>query len=55
MLTGEVTIGRLTANLTKMDSWVAQILLAFQSKYDVITVAGSVGLKIPKRFLPSHT
>jgi amidase len=36
----------------KMDSWVAQVLLAFQSKYDVITVAGSVGLKIPKRCLP---
>lgn len=36
----------------KMDSWVAQVLVAFQSKYDVITVAGSVGLKIPKRYLP---
>jgi acetamidase/formamidase len=38
----------------KMDSWVAQVLLAFQSKYDVITVAGSVGLKIPKRCLPNR-
>ena len=38
----------------KMDSWVAQVLLAFQSKYDVITVAGSVGLKIPRRCLPKH-
>jgi len=37
----------------KMDSWVAQVLLAFQSKYDVITVAGSVGLKIPKTCLPT--
>ncbi len=36
----------------KMDSWVAQDLMAFQGKYDVITVAGSVGLRIPKRYLP---
>jgi len=38
----------------KMDSWVAQVLLAFQSKYDIITVAGSVGLKIPKSCLPKR-
>jgi len=38
----------------KMDSWVAQVLLAFQSRYDVITVAGSVGLKIPKSCLPKR-
>ncbi len=38
----------------KMDSWVAQVLLAFQSKYDVITVAGSVGLRIPKSCLPKR-
>ena len=38
----------------KMDSWVAQVLLAFQSKYDVITVAGSVGLRIPKTCLPKR-
>lgn len=38
----------------KMDLWVAEQLVAFQSKYDVITVAGSVGLRIPKRYLPNH-
>jgi acetamidase/formamidase len=38
----------------KMESWVAQVLVAFQSKYDVITIAGSVGLKIPKRCLPNR-
>jgi amidase len=38
----------------KLDSWIAQVLLAFQSKYDIITVAGSVGLKIPKSCLPKH-
>jgi acetamidase/formamidase len=38
----------------KLDSWIAQALLAFQSKYDIITVAGSVGLKIPRSCLPKH-
>lgn len=38
----------------KMDSWVAQLLLAYQCKYDIITVAGSVGVKIPKSCLPKH-
>ena len=38
----------------KMESWVAQDLMAFAGKYDVITVAGSVGMKVPKRFLPGH-
>jgi len=38
----------------KMDSWVAQVLVAFQGKYDVITVAGSVGLRIPRNCLPNR-
>jgi amidase len=38
----------------KMKSLEAQELLSFQAKYDVITVAGSVGLKIPRRCLPPH-
>jgi amidase len=37
----------------KLDSWVAQVLVAFQSKYDIITVAGSVGLRIPRKSLPN--
>ena len=36
----------------KMESWAAQVLVAFQGKYDVVTVAGSVALKIPKSSLP---
>jgi len=36
----------------KMESWVAQDLVAFQGKYDVVTVAGSIALKIPKSSLP---
>lgn len=38
----------------KMQSWVAQVLVAFQCQYDVVTVAGSVALKIPKSCLPKH-
>jgi amidase len=38
----------------KLESWVAQVLVAFQSKYDIVTVAGSVGLKIPKSCLPKR-
>ena len=38
----------------KMESWVAQEVVAFQCKYEVVTVAGSVGIKIPKSALPKH-
>ncbi len=37
----------------KMEPWAAHVLIAFQGKYDVVTVAGSMGLKIPKRYLPA--
>lgn len=35
-----------------MEPWAAHLLIAFQGKYDVVTVAGSMGLKIPKSLLP---
>ena len=37
----------------KMEPWAAHLLVGYQSKYDVITVAGSVGLRIPRKFLPA--
>lgn len=37
----------------KLSPLAAHEMIAFQGKYDVITVAGSVGLKIPKRSLPN--
>lgn len=34
-----------------LEPWAAHLLIAFQARYDVITVAGSMGLRIPKRAL----
>ena len=35
-----------------MEPWAAHLLIGYQGKYDVITVAGSVGLRIPRKALP---
>ena len=35
----------------KLEPWAAHLLVAFQGKYDVVTVAGTMGLKIPKAAL----
>ena len=32
-----------------MEPWAAHLLIGYQGKYDVITVAGSVGLRVPAR------
>jgi acetamidase/formamidase len=32
--------------------WAAHLLIGYQGKYDVVTVAGSMALKIPKKYLP---
>jgi amidase len=37
-----------------MAPWAAHLLIGYQGKYDVITVAGSVGLRIPRKALPSR-
>jgi amidase len=37
-----------------MEPWAAHLLIGYQGKYDVITVAGSVGLRIPKKYLPTR-
>lgn len=44
-------VRRLTEDY-KLEPWAAHLLIAFQGKYEVITVAGSMGLKIPKKYLP---
>src|SRR5262245_5663873 len=36
----------------KLEPWAAHLLIGYQGKYDVVTVAGSMGLKIPKKYLP---
>lgn len=37
----------------KMEPWAAHLLIAYQAKYDVVTVAGSMALRIPKASLPT--
>jgi len=37
-----------------MEPWAAHLLIGAQGKYDVITVAGSVGLRIPRSALPAR-
>lgn len=37
-----------------MEPWAAHLLIGYQGKYDVITVAGSVGLRIPRTALPKR-
>jgi amidase len=36
----------------KLEPWAAHLLIAMQGKYDVATVAGSMALKIPRKWLP---
>jgi len=35
-----------------LEPWAAHLLVAFQGQYRVVTVAGSMALRIPKQFLP---
>ena len=37
-----------------LEPWAAHLLIGYQGKYDIITVAGSVGLRIPRKSLPGH-
>jgi acetamidase/formamidase len=36
----------------KMEPWAAHLLISYQGRYDVVTVAGSMALRIPKSELP---
>jgi hypothetical protein len=38
----------------KLEPWAAHLLVGYQGKYDIVTVAGTVSLKIPKARLPSR-
>ncbi len=35
-----------------LEPWAAHLLIGYQGKYDVVTVAGSVALRIPRKALP---
>jgi acetamidase/formamidase len=36
-----------------LEPWAAHLLIAMQGKYDVVTVAGSMALKVPRKYLPA--
>lgn len=36
-----------------LEPWAAHLLIGYQARYDVVTVAGSMALRIPKRHLPA--
>lgn len=36
----------------KLEPWAAHMLIGYQGEYEVVTVAGSMALKIPKKYLP---
>ncbi|MBI3682182.1 MAG: acetamidase/formamidase family protein [Acidobacteria bacterium] len=36
----------------RMEPWAAHLLIGYQGRYDVVTVAGSMALRIPKAALP---
>lgn len=38
----------------KLEPWAAHQLIGYQGKYDVITVGGSMALRIPKKHLPAR-
>ncbi|MCI0392526.1 MAG: acetamidase/formamidase family protein [Acidobacteria bacterium] len=38
----------------KLEPWAAHLLIGYQGRYDVVTVAGSMALKIHKKYLPSR-
>ena len=36
----------------KLEPWAAHLLIGYQGRFDVVTVAGSMALRIPKKVLP---
>jgi hypothetical protein len=38
----------------QLEPWAAHMLVGFIGKYDVVTVQGTMALKIPKRYLPAR-
>ena len=37
----------------KLEPWAAHLLVAFEGQYDVVTVSGSMALRVPKKYLPA--
>jgi acetamidase/formamidase len=45
---------RWLVNEYKLEPWAAHQLVGAAGKYDVVTVAGSMALKVPKKYLAAH-
>jgi acetamidase/formamidase len=45
---------RWLVNEYKLEPWAAHQLIGAAGKYDVVTVAGSMALKVPKKYLAAH-
>jgi acetamidase/formamidase len=43
---------RWLVNEYRLEPWAAHLLIGYQARYDVVTVMGSMALKIPKKYLP---
>lgn len=39
----------------KLEPWAAHLLVGYQGKYDIVTVAGSVALRLPRKSLPLNS
>jgi acetamidase/formamidase len=50
MATSEMA--RWLVNEYKLEPWAAHLLIGYQAQYDVVTVAGSMALRISKKYLP---
>ena len=38
----------------QLEPWAAHLLIAYQCRYDVVTVAGSMAVRVPKKYLPAR-
>ena len=45
---------RWLVNEYQLEPWAAHLLIGYQARYDVVTVMGSMALKIPKKHLPQR-
>jgi acetamidase/formamidase len=48
-------MARWLVNEYQLEPWAAHLLIGYQARYDVVTVMGSMALKIPKKYLPQPT
>lgn len=47
-------MARWLVNDYHLEPWAAHLLIGYQGRYEVVTVAGSLALKVPKQYLPAR-